>query len=679
MFLLGLFFLPGALMAGVFTVTSSDSFGPGSLAQAVSDANSVQGPHQIVFAIPGPGVHQVDLSKGGVVLGSSITIDGYSQPGARANTLSVGDDAVILIQLDGGGPFASQSSGVTINGDNCVVRGLSFTGFSNTIGVGAIAVVSPDPFGRKGNRIEGNFIGLSPDGVTLRGNDLGVFAPSTQLTQDVIGGNLPAARNIISGNRTGVFVQRDWTIAGNYFGTDGSGALRQGYGNDQAILAFNNNLIGTFEADGGNVITGSETGIEVDESNTIRGNLIFFNETGVLVRGHRNSILSNLIYGNSLIDIDLGGDGPTPNDPGDGDTGANNLQNFPVIMSVARNAGQTVVSGGLNSTPSTDFTLQFFANGPSSAPRQRILGTQTGVTTNSSGDVSFQFAFPVATAADEFITATATDPTGNTSEFFPPNGAVELANISTRGNVGTGDNILIGGIILSSGTAERTFLIRALGPSLNIPGSLADPQIDVRAPDGTLVGHNNNWRDLQEQEIIATGAAPTNNQEAALLLPLSGQSYTVHVSGVNGTSGIATVEIYALANTTDAPKEFRNISTRGNVGTGNNVLIGGTIVRGSAVQKLIVRAIGPDLAGLGVPGSLQDPVLELRDASGTLLASNDDWRSAQEQEIIATGLAPQNERDSATVATLLPTSYTAILQGKNGATGIALIEIYKLD
>jgi hypothetical protein len=115
------------------------------------------------------------------------------------------------------------------------------------------------------------------------------------------------------------------------------------------------------------------------------------------------------------------------------------------------------------------------------------------------------------------------------------------------------------------------------------------------------------------------------------------------------------------------------------VGTGDKVLIGGTIVQGSAVQKLIVRAIGPDLAGAGVPGALQDPTLELRDGVGTLLASNDDWRSDQEQEIIASGLAPQDNRDSAIVMTLLPTSYTAIVRGKGGATGIALVEIYNLN
>jgi len=702
-----LFFLPGGLVADVFTVLNSDSSGPGSLAQAVHDANSVPGPNQIVFAIPGPGVHTIDLSSTGLALGQSITIDGYTQPGASPNTLSVGDNAVILIQLDGGGPFFSNSGGLGIYGGNCIVRGLSITGFSGpTADYAAISIGSAIPEGGSQNRIEGNFIGLEPDGVTLNGNDYGIYFDSGG--GNMMGGNTPAARNIISGNRTGIFGPFNATIVGNYFGTDASG-LRQGYGNNTAIVAYSNNIIGSAEPGAGNVITGNGLGIYALGQNTIRGNLIgpradgspsFGNGTGIAAQGPatvgglapgegnviafnrtgigaggQTSILSNLFYGNSLIDIDLAGDGPTANDFRDAD----HLQNFPVIASVTRNPGETVVSGGLNSTASTSFTLQFFADAPGPTPGQRLLGTQA-LTTNSAGDASFQFTFPFSTSADEFITATATDSNGNTSEFLPPNVAVELANISTRGNVGTGDNILIGGIILDF-SGQRAFLIRALGPSLNVSGALADPQIDVKGENGALVGRNDNWRGFQEQQILATGLAPADDREAAIILYLPGQSYTVLVTGVNGGAGIGTVEIYALASGSGfgSPKELRNISTRGNVGTGDNFLIGGTIVQGNAVQRVIVRAIGPDLAGAGVPGPLQDPTLELHDAEGTLLASNDDWRSDQEQEIIASGLAPQDNRDAAVLTTLFPTSYTAIVRGKGGATGIALVEIYKLD
>jgi hypothetical protein len=224
-------------------------------------------------------------------------------------------------------------------------------------------------------------------------------------------------------------------------------------------------------------------------------------------------------------------------------------------------------------------------------------------------------------------------------------------------------------------------LVRALGPSLSVGGALANPQIEVRASDGTLVGRNDDWRDFEEQDITATGLAPTNDREAALIVhPDTVGNYTVLLSGVNGGTGIAAVEVYALGgNASGFFQDFLNISTRGDVGTGDNVLIGGTIVQGGAPQTAIVRAIGPDLAAAGVTGSLQDPTLELHDAEGTLLASNDDWRSDQEQEIIASGLAPQDDRDSAILASFLPTSYTAIVRGKNDTSGIAIVEIYKLD
>lgn len=709
MAILCLFFVPLVLRGAVFTVLNTDSSGPGSLAQAVTDANLLPGPHQIVFAIPGPGVHTIDLSDKGIAVGFSITIDGYTQPGATPNTLSVGNNAVILIQLDGGGPFATSSGGLGMYGNDSVVRGLSFTGFSGVnASTSAISIGSFIPEYGAGNRVEGNFIGLAPDGVTLSGNDYGVYFFGGN--GNIVGGNTPAARNLISGNRTGVFAVVNSTIVGNYFGTDVTGS-RQGYGNVIAVMS-GTNVIGTEESGAGNVFAnngiaiqtfgggsvirgnligllpdgspsfGNGTGISSAGFDTIgglapgEGNVIAFNTTGV--QSGQTSILSNLFYGNSYIDVDLAADGRTDNDFGDMD----HLQNFPVITSVTRSSGSTTVTGGLNSAPSTLFTLQFFANGATPTAPQTLLGTQT-VTTNSFGDAPFSFSFPIQTSPDQFITATATSPENETSEFFPPNGKVELANISTRGFVGTGHDVLIGGFIRSD-RPLRTLLIRALGPSLNVSGALADPRLVVRNGDGVIHAQSDNWKVSQEQAIRDTGLAPANDLEAAVLTPLLRQGFgdtrrfTIEVSGADGGTGIGTVEVYSLG-VGSATAELLNISTRGRVGTGDNVLIGGAIVAGSAPQVVMVRALGPDLAEAGVPGSLPDPTLELRDADGNLLASNDDWRSDQEQEIIASGLAPQDDRDPAILATLFPTSYTAIVRGKSDATGIALVEIYKLD
>src|SRR5438046_8905499 len=180
---------------------------------------------------------------------------------------------------------------------------------------------------------------------------------------------------------------------------------------------------------------------------------------------------------------------------------------------------------------------------------------------------------------------------------------------------------------------------------------------------------------------MATGLSPSDDLEAAVVLSgLADGGYTVTVSGADGGTGIGTVEIYSLDPVNSVTgADLLNLSTRGKVGLGDNVLIGGIILGGDATQEVVVRAIGPDLAEPGVPGALQDPVLELHDSEGSLLVSNDDWRSDQEAEIIATGLAPNDDRDSAILTTLFPTSYTAIVRGKDNSTGVALVEFYKLD
>jgi hypothetical protein len=167
--------------------------------------------------------------------------------------------------------------------------------------------------------------------------------------------------------------------------------------------------------------------------------------------------------------------------------------------------------------------------------------------------------------------------------------------------------------------------------------------------------------------------------ESAIVISLNAGSYTAQVRGANGGTGTGVVEVYDLGNFPSDTGRLVNISTRGLVGADDNVLIGGFIVRGDNAERVIIRAIGPDLTAIGVPGALQDPTLELRDTSGTLLGSNDDWRDAQEQEIKDTQIPPNDNRDSAIVASLAPGFYTAIVRGKEGATGLALVEFYALS
>jgi uncharacterized delta-60 repeat protein len=250
-----------------------------------------------------------------------------------------------------------------------------------------------------------------------------------------------------------------------------------------------------------------------------------------------------------------------------------------------------------------------------------------------------------------------------------------LGNISTRLKVETGDNVLIGGFIVT-GTQSKKLIARAIGPSLPVAGPLADPSLELRDSSGALIRSNDNWRSDQEAEIIATGIPPGSNLESAIVatLPANGSAYTATMRGVNNGTGIGLVEAYDLDRTVDS--KLANISTRGLVQTGDNVLIGGLIVLGQNPLRVIVRAIGPSLS---LPGALADPTLELHDGTGALIASNDNWRSDQEAEIIATGIPPTNNLESAIVRNLAPGNYTAVVRGVNNASGVALVEVYALQ
>jgi plastocyanin len=253
-----------------------------------------------------------------------------------------------------------------------------------------------------------------------------------------------------------------------------------------------------------------------------------------------------------------------------------------------------------------------------------------------------------------------------------------LANISTRLPVQTGDNALIGGFIIT-GTQPKKIIIRAIGPSLSLPGKLADPVLQLFT-GATLLESNDNWVDSpNKQAIIDSTVAPSNDKESAIVrtLPANGASYTAIVRGVNETTGLGVVEAYDLDRSVDS--KLANISTRGLVQTDPNVLIAGTIVLGQNSQKVIVRAIGPSLS---VPEKLENPTLELRDANGGLLQANDNWKdSPDKQAIVDSTVPPSNDLESAIVATLPANgaSYTAIVRGTNGTSGIGVVEVYALQ
>jgi len=259
-------------------------------------------------------------------------------------------------------------------------------------------------------------------------------------------------------------------------------------------------------------------------------------------------------------------------------------------------------------------------------------------------------------------------------------GTASLANISTRLSVQTGNNVLIGGFIIT-GTGPKNVIVRGIGPSLTafgVPGALADPILEVHDA-ATILATNDDWGDTQESEIEATGLAPSDDRESAIFMSLDPGSYTAILSGANLSTGVGLVEVYDLDQS--AGSKLANISTRGFVDTGDNVMIGGIIIGpdNTGDATVLLRAIGPSLANFGVADALQDPVLELHDGQGTILSSNDDWQDTQEAEIAATGLAPSGLSESAILQSLAPGNYTAIVSGKNATTGVALVEAYHLN
>lgn len=307
----------------------------------------------------------------------------------------------------------------------------------------------------------------------------------------------------------------------------------------------------------------------------------------------------------------------------------------------------------------------------------------------ASGTHDFLAPFPIR--ADQFAYLGARlpyakfprDPDGtNGSVEYPPFTVVaeKLANISTRVEAGAGDNRLIGGFIVT-GTASKKVIVRAIGPSLSDSGlssALADPILELHDSSGALISTNDNWADTQGIEVNATGIAPPNELESAIVRTLAPGAYTAVVTGKDGGSGTALVEVYDLSPGSNST--LANISTRGAVGPQSDVMIGGFIVNGTiGSTRVLVRTAGPSLAAAGVPDAMPDPILELRDVYGTLIASNDNWREGPELEIEESKLAPSSDLESAIITTLPSGPYTAIIRERNGASGIGLFEVYNLQ
>ncbi len=641
-----------AASAATFTVVNTNDSGAGSLRQAVLDANANPGLDTIAFNVPGSGVHTITPATSLPPVTDAVILDGYTQPGSSPNTLAVGDDAVLLIELDGS---TAGGIGILIEGPNggSTVRGL-------VINRWPVGIKIAQGFESDGNTIAGNFIGTDPTGMsTLVTNGQQMIYVSHSSANNVIGGTTPAARNVIVGGNTNVylevvngnFVQGNYlginaagtaalptgmiddlnlsssknntiggtdpgagnviyaprsavvfgqaniittdgnVLQGNRIGTDATGTV--GLGGQYGVAVSNTgdgtvNTIGGTAAGAGNVISGSSIGIlfqgngtSITQGNLIgtdptgtlpvpnfdgacisfppgspigginpgEGNIVAFNVNGIVVGGGSGavdwSVRGNSIFSNAAIGIWLNGrcdvaGTPTPNDPLDSDTGGNNLQNYPIISSATPMlpSSGTHVLGALRTTPSTTFDLDFYSN-PACVPHphdflqgKTYLGS-TQVTTDGSGFAAIDVTLAPTIAPGERVSATATDPSGNTSEFsqrlpfsmLPGSGpAAGGTGVTIAGtDFISGATLTIGGVPAIGVSASAYNTITATTPPLPA-GSLND--VVVTDPDGTT-------GTLQNGFVADFLDVPPSQQFYAYVTTLVSNAITVGVGGGN--------------------------------------------------------------------------------------------------------------------------------------------------
>jgi hypothetical protein len=239
--------------------------------------------------------------------------------------------------------------------------------------------------------------------------------------------------------------------------------------------------------------------------------------------------------------------------------------------------------------------------------------------------------------------------------------------------------------MIATGTANKKVMIRAIGPTLNdfgVPGALQNPTLELYQ-GSNLIASNDDWRQSPQQaEIQNSGLAPGKDAESAIIATLTpNQGYTAIVRGKNGATGVGAVEAFDLE--PGSSSNLGNISTRGFVDVDDNVMIAGLIVSPSngTSTKVLVRALGPTLGSLGVPGFLANPTLELVNSSGTVIRSNDNWKDDPQQRVAieAAGLGPSHDEEAALVETVSPGAYTAVVRGSGRTTGIGLVEVYNIQ
>jgi Beta-propeller repeat len=340
-----------------------------------------------------------------------------------------------------------------------------------------------------------------------------------------------------------------------------------------------------------------------------------------------------------------------------------------VFLTKVNAAGSALVYSSYLGGTDYDFGMGIALDSAGNAYVTGSTSSRCFPTTTGAFDTTWGFGFP-----DAFITKVSDTAQPSTLTPCPS----QLLNIAARTRVLAGDGVLISGFIVTgSDSAGKRMLIRGIGPSLSVPGALANPILElydsfVQNPPFVT---NDDWI-TNRAEVEATGIPPSNDLESAIVITLQPGAFTAVLRGKNNGVGIGVLEVYDLD--AGAPAILSNISGRGFVGTGDNVMIGGFIAggEGTADTRVVVRGLGPSLSAFGVTGALPDPIIDLKNANGATLISNDDWQQGQPTEINSLGLAPSDTRESALIVALPHGNYTAILRGKGNTTGIGVVDIY---
>jgi hypothetical protein len=668
--------------AATITVTNGNDSGPGSLRQAIVDASPGD---TINFA---PNVTTVNLTSDELLIDKNLTITG---PFADSVVVRRSTNSTPFRIFEIYSTFTVSISRLTIS-NGSVVGGMGSDGDGG--GIRSAGVLTLTDCTISANQAVGTeFVGGHGGGVL---NDRGTMTItrctisnnsaqySTGSSGDCPSGSGGGILNYPGGSLT----VNNSTISGNSFSVHDGFGLCSGGGGGGGIGNGGSMIVRNCTISGNSV---SGTGLATAVGGGIRnyGNLQITSSTIAYdsVSG-QNGAFGGGIYSSaptrsdsSIIALNSAPTGPDL-------TGGGGLQSM----------GYNLIGNNADAVISSHPTDQI---GTPAAPIDPLLGPLA----NNGGPTlthALQAGSPAIDRGDP--AAPPEDQRGYGRVGVPDVGAFEyggvattLANISTRAFVQTGDNVVIGGFIVQ-GTEPKRVIIRAIGPELTqygVPNVLANPTLELHDGTGALIASNDNWQHTiiggiitsdQRGDIRNSGHAPGDGRESAIIAELPAGSYTAIVRGVNDTTGVALAEVYDLS--TDSNSTLDNISTRAFVQTGDNVMIGGFIVQGTASKRVIVRAIGPELTRYGVPNAMANPTLELHDSTGAVIATNDNWRTTiiggiittnQVREITASGLAPADGRESAMVVELPAGNYTAIVRGVNNTTGVALVEVYDLQ